>query len=116
MSPITADRRLLYPPDWPTISRRIKQAAGWVCQRCQAPHGEPNPVTGSKVVLTTHHKDADPSNCEDANLEALCQLCHNRADAAMRTLHRALTMAAKRDAGPWLPGLQPENLYAPDRA
>ncbi len=116
MSPITAARRLLYPPDWPAISLKVKQEAGWKCERCHAAHGLPNPVTGSKVVLTTHHKDGDPSNCERPNLEALCQLCHNRADIAMRSLHRAMTAAAKRDAGPWLPGMQPLNLYAPAAA
>lgn len=29
----------LYPADWPEISRRVKEAAGWRCQHCGARHG-----------------------------------------------------------------------------
>jgi 5-methylcytosine-specific restriction endonuclease McrA len=97
MSPITADRRLLYPPDWPTISLKVKEKAGWKCELCGAAHGQPHPITGSIVVLTTHHLDFDPSNCERWNLMALCQRCHNKLDARHRQANREKTAAAKRD-------------------
>lgn len=58
-----------YPPDWPTISRRIKQATGWRCERCQVHHTPGH-------VLTVHHLDNDKNNCQDWNLAALCQQCH----------------------------------------
>ena len=60
-----------YPPDWKTIAARIKDAAGWKCERCgHAHHVE------SGYVLTVHHLDGDKANCNDWNLAALCQRCH----------------------------------------
>lgn len=98
MSPIRPDRKALYPPDWPAISRRVKLAAGWRCQKCGVKHGAQNPRTGATVVLTTHHKDFDPTNCRRRNLIALCQLCHNQADARHRAETRAATASMKRVA------------------
>lgn len=59
-----------YPADWPEIARRVKEAAGWRCIRCDVPHG-PSPA-----VLTVHHWDGDKANCRWWNLLALCQRCH----------------------------------------
>jgi len=61
----------IYPDNWKEIARRIKDAAGWKCERCHAPHS----VEGSRV-LTVHHLDGNKANCEDWNLAALCQRCH----------------------------------------
>ena len=58
-----------YPPDWAAIAYRIKEKAGWKCERCGAPNA-------AGQVLTVHHLDMDPSNCADWNLAALCQQCH----------------------------------------
>lgn len=58
-----------YPADWPVIAWRTKREAGWRCVRC----GHIN-CTGH--ILTVHHLDMDPSNCEWWNLAALCQQCH----------------------------------------
>lgn len=60
-----------YPPDWPEIELRIKEKAGWKCERCGHPHDPPAGYT-----LTVHHLDNDKSNCADWNLAALCQRCH----------------------------------------
>jgi 5-methylcytosine-specific restriction endonuclease McrA len=60
-----------YPPNWPEIAGRIKEAAGWKCERC----GHPNEFE-SCHVLTVHHLDGDKQNCQDWNLAALCQRCH----------------------------------------
>jgi 5-methylcytosine-specific restriction endonuclease McrA len=60
-----------YPADWPDIAKRIKDAAGWKCQRCDHPHD-----IESGHVLTVHHLDGDKSNCASWNLAALCQRCH----------------------------------------
>lgn len=30
-----------YPPDWPEISKQVKDAAGWRCVRCKHPHESP---------------------------------------------------------------------------
>lgn len=61
----------VYPGDWKTLSRSIKEAAGWQCIRCG--HGH-NPASGH--TLTVHHLDIDPSNSSWWNLLALCQRCH----------------------------------------
>jgi hypothetical protein len=90
--PICPENRARYPKDWPAISPRIRRdRAGWRCEqkdangvRCRAIHGEPHPDTGSKVVLTVAHLDHTPENCDDGNLMAMCQRCHNRYDSASR--------------------------------
>lgn len=84
--------RSLYPPDWEQISNHIRfERAGGVCEECGAVHGQPHPVTGSRVVLTTAHLDHNPANCTDDNLMALCQRCHLRYDAKMHALNAAIT-------------------------
>lgn len=60
-----------YPPDWPEIAMRTKDEAGWKCVRCGHPHDRQ-----SGYVLTVHHLDLDPQNCEWWNIPALCQKCH----------------------------------------
>ena len=89
--PILKEHRDLYPKNWKNISQRIRfDRAGGRCEfeesgaRCTAEHGKPHPTTGSTVVLTTMHLDHDPTNCEDGNLLAACQLHHNRYDRAHR--------------------------------
>lgn len=88
--------RSLYPPDWEQISTYIRfTRAKGVCERCGAVHGQPHPVTGSRVVLTTAHLDHNPANCADDNLQALCQHCHLCHDAALHALHAAHTRRQK---------------------
>lgn len=60
-----------YPPDWPEIAKAVKDAAGWCCVRCGAPHSR----EGWRI-LTVHHFDGDKANCRWWNLGALCQRCH----------------------------------------
>ena len=86
--PIHPDTRGRYPKDWPEISKRIRfERAGGRCEcegecghdhggRCAALHGEPHPVTESKVVLTTAHLNHTPEDCRDEVLKAMCQKCH----------------------------------------
>jgi hypothetical protein len=97
--PILKENQALYPKDWPAISLRIRfgRAEGrceWQDDgnRCTALHGLPHPVTGAKVVLTTMHLDHDPSNCEDDNLLAACQMHHNRYDRVHRNETRQRRM------------------------
>lgn len=83
--PIRPENRARYPKDWKQISKRIRhERAGNKCEWCPAENGKPHPITGSKVVLTVAHLDHTPENCDDDNLKALCQRCHNRYDAAER--------------------------------
>ena len=62
-----------YPPDWPAIAKRVKDAAGWTCEACGNPHG-PSPY----ILTVDHVVDHDPSNVAPENLAALCQRCHLR--------------------------------------
>jgi hypothetical protein len=75
-----------YPRDWKLRSFfvRFVRAKG-LCEWCGAAHGKPHPITGSVVILTTAHVfDDRPEASGLLNLAALCQLCHNRHDAAAR--------------------------------
>ncbi|WP_119581506.1 hypothetical protein [Streptomyces europaeiscabiei] len=104
--PIRPENRDRYPADWKAISLRIRtERAAGRCEcrgecgdhngsRCAAENGKAHPVTGSKVVLTTAHRDHTPENVDDANLFAACQRCHLRYDAA----HHRETAAATRRA------------------
>ena len=96
--PILPENRARYPADWKQISRRIRQEAGQRCLWCSAANGDPNPATGSKVVLTVAHLNHLPEDCRRANLVALCQRCHNRYDAPMRARKRKLKKALPEGA------------------
>ena len=97
-----------YPKDWDEISKRIRfQRAGGKCEQCGAINGEPNPLTGSKVVLTVHHigvdyPDGTPGDmhdkmdCRDENLIALCQRCHLLADLPSHMAHAKETRQRKK--------------------
>ena len=60
-----------YPTNWRETAKAIKDAAEWKCVRCGHPHD-----VASGYVLTVHHLDLDPANCEWWNCPALCQRCH----------------------------------------
>lgn len=65
-----------YPDNWPEIAQKVKDEAHWCCIRCGHPH---DPETG--YVLTCHHLDMNPKNCEWYNTPALCQRCHLQIQA-----------------------------------
>ena len=66
-----------------TAQRRVLSRLGY--QYDVAADGEPHPLTGSRVVLTTAHVHDDrPEASSLLNLAALCQRCHNRHDMAAR--------------------------------
>jgi hypothetical protein len=84
--PIRPENARRYPKDWALRSRfvRFVRARGR-CEWCGAAHGEPNPITGARVVLTTAHVyDDRPEASSLLNLAALCQRCHNRHDMKAR--------------------------------
>jgi hypothetical protein len=117
VSPIRPENRSLYPPDWPEVSRRIKERADWRCQcagECGSPGHAPCGIEHGalvqsahvgrdggrkeyRIVLTAAHLDHDPANCSEENLKALCQLCHNRYDLPARVANRRKRMA--KEAG-----------------
>lgn len=88
--PIRAENRHRYPKDWALRSRFVRfYRAKNHCEWCGAKNGDPHPVSGSIVVLTTAHVHDDrPEACSLLNLAALCQKCHNGHDAAARQRRR----------------------------
>lgn len=96
--PIRPEEKARYPKDWKAISLEVRTRAEWRCEGspgiypdCRAAHGEPHPVTGSKVVLTVAHLDHTPENCDRANLLAMCQRCHLTYDAKHHAKNAAMT-------------------------
>jgi 5-methylcytosine-specific restriction endonuclease McrA len=86
--PIRPEMRALYPRNWKEIRAAILARSLNCCENCGVKNHEPHPMTGSKVVLTVAHLDHNPQNNKPENLSALCQLCHNRHDAAKRAAGR----------------------------
>lgn len=60
-----------YPSNWREIATAVKEAAGWRCVRCGAPH-----INRAGYALTVHHLNMDASDCRWFNLAALCCTCH----------------------------------------
>ena len=107
--PIRPEERARYPEDWPAISLRIRTERAKGCCECvgqcgkhaepsTARNGEPHPVTGSNVVLTTAHLNHVPEDCREENLVAMCQRCHLTYDGPHHAETRAKTGEAKRFA------------------
>jgi len=85
---------MTYPANWQEIARRIKDAAGWKCERCGAPHS-----VKLRRVLTVHHLDGNKANCEGYNLCALCQACHLRIQGRVKM--DQMFMAEILDVSEW---------------
>ncbi len=93
-----------YPPDWPDISRRIRERAGGQCectgqcalhrgQRCQERDRKPARFASGQVVLTVAHLNHCKSDCRDENLLAMCNTCHLRYDHVLHLRNAAATRA-----------------------
>lgn len=103
--PIRPSEKARYPKDWKAISREVRERAGNRCEgspkypNCRAANGEPHPITGSRVVLTTAHLDHAPENNGEPgdrpNLRAMCQRCHLTYDAAHHARNASATRRAK---------------------
>lgn len=94
--PIKPENKARYPKDWALRSRFVRfYRAKNKCEWCDAKNGEPNPITGARVVLTAAHiYDHRPEASSLLNLAALCQRCHNRHDAKMRAKNRRISGCA----------------------
>lgn len=58
----------IYARDWADISRRAKEQASWMCERCS--------VKPARHNLHCHHVDSDKANNKVSNLQVLCRSCH----------------------------------------
>lgn len=123
------------PAEWKKIRARILARAGGVCEcrgecgarhqggRCAVANGayvvrrthpdgsieaSPRPASSpyaTRIVLTIAHLDHDPTRNDDANLRALCQLCHLRYDRHEHAKNAAATRARRRDGASGQRGL-----------
>lgn len=105
-----------YPPDWKAISLRIRARDHWRCKVCGVPNGlrgwrdahgrfrplhsweaPPPGICAVQIILTVAHiHDADPANCAETNLQALCQACHLYLDRFLHAAHAKATRATRR--------------------
>lgn len=98
--PIRPENRARYPKDWKAIVEQVRERSGNSCEGspafpdCRAANGEPHPVTGSRVVLTTGHLDHTPETRCLSKLRHWCQRCHLVYDRE----HHVETAAATRRA------------------
>lgn len=105
--PILKENRRLYPGgspqsrEWKALITTIRARAGNCCEGspaypdCRVANGQPHPVSGKRVVLTTAHLDHRPQNSEPNNLRFWCQRCHNTYDGANRAATRARRKAVQ---------------------
>lgn len=64
--------RNVYPSGFEEISRREREAAGWICQRCELDLS----VAHFRRFLHVHHKNGLKYENSKSNLEVLCIACH----------------------------------------
>jgi hypothetical protein len=80
-------RRHLYPCEWSTLARELKELCGWRCTYCDRPCQRPDdPATAHLPVLTCAHT-WPPDHAPDApvvSLAMLCARCHLAFDAERR--------------------------------
>ena len=104
--PIKPENKARYPKNWRQISERIRvERAHNRCEVCGVVNyswinrktreiclqDEDDTI---RVVLTVAHLDHQPENCDESNLKAMCQKCHNNYDKAHRkeTIHKSRTV------------------------
>lgn len=81
-----------YPPNWKQIAFAKKESVDWKCEKCGKQCRRPGePFDTHKRTLTVSHKDHNPMNVADENLQAYCAPCHLRYDAK----HHAETRKVK---------------------
>ena len=63
-----------YPPDWPDISRRLRDSKNWTCEKCKVN------LKDYKEVLHGHHINGMRNDNRPENLLVLCAICHKNID------------------------------------
>ena len=61
-----------YSSDFRTVSKKLKEAWKHKCSRCEVDLS----LLGHRHMLHCHHKDSNPGNNNETNLEILCICCH----------------------------------------
>lgn len=72
-----------YPKNWKEIAFKVKENAGWKCQKCGLqcirPIDDVSKIERSQrtvQTLTVHHWNYRPEDNSSENLAALCTACH----------------------------------------
>jgi|GEM_PF-1728097 len=82
-----------YPPEWVSgeIQSEIYERANWRCEHCGEEFHEGTTIAktarnadGKPRILTVHHLDGNPANCDWTNLLACCQVCHLHIQAVWK--------------------------------
>ena len=55
----------------------VKRGAGWRCEKCGCQCRKPREESTRRPLLVAH-LDFDSTNCDPANLVALCLVCHHQ--------------------------------------
>lgn len=93
-----------YHPEWPSISRQIRDQADNRCEQCGVANGQRVyrewKHNDTVIVLTVHHLcDCDKRECHDpTHLRSLCQSCHLAADLEHHLAVRAANRRKRRVA------------------
>jgi len=61
-----------YTANFRTVSKKIKEAWNYTCSRCKV---DLSPLS-HRQMIHCHHKDGNPGNNSEINLEILCIACH----------------------------------------
>ena len=89
--PIKSENKNRYPGNWKQIRELILIRALNRCEICGVLNHKLNLQTGKRIVLTIAHLDHIPEHCEEENLKAMCQKCHNNYDIEHRKKTRRMT-------------------------
>ena len=87
-----------YPKEWKLISKSIKDAAGWKCQKCGKQCRRPGePFDTHKRTLTVAHLNHTPEDVMPENLMAMCAPCHLRYDKDIHAMHRKENLRKRKN-------------------
>lgn len=97
------ETKALYPDNWAEISQACIERANHICKDCRRSDRI------DLIILTSHHKDYDPSNNKDDNLVCLCQGCHLKRqafDLSEATKYNRVALLIRLGQG-YFPGMEP---------
>ena len=71
----------IYTPQFPEISRQLREAANWQCSKCSVN------MINRKDGLHVHHKNGVKNDNTRNNLQVLCALCHKNIDSSHKGMY-----------------------------
>lgn len=74
-----------YPSNWKDISRKYRSSKNYRCEKCRLS------LKQNQSLLHSHHKNGNKYECDESNLQALCEDCHRKMP-----FHEHMPMSASR--------------------